>query len=261
MKRAVISFAALVSCATLVVAMRTPAEVSNTPSHRGERGTSSATTRVAEGAIARALAVVEPRVALAADTTSSIARAAERQMLRRERAGTYIDEILLERDSSLARWPDRDGKPLAVWIAPSSPVPEFSDDYIRQVRDAFRDWDSLELPVHFVFVDDSSDADVHVTFIDHFNEAISGRTRWSRDDDWTITDANIVLAVHHFDGEQLDGDAMRAMALHEIGHLLGLDHTSDSSSIMAPRVRVRELADEDRATARLLYALPAGPVR
>jgi predicted Zn-dependent protease len=54
---------------------------------------------------------------------------------------------------------------------------------------------------------------------------------------------------------------MCAMALHEIGHLLGLDHTADSSSIMAPRVRVRELSDADRATVRLLYALPAGPLR
>ena len=67
--------------------------------------------------------------------------------------------------------------------------------------------------------------------------------------------------MHHHQGEQLAGDAMCAMALHEIGHLLGLDHTADSSSIMAPRVRVRELSDADRATVRLLYALPAGPLR
>ena len=115
--------------------------------------------------------------------------------------------------------------------------------------------------MHFTFVDDSSDAEVHVTWIDRFTEPISGRTRWSRDDSWAITEANITLAVHHSSGDQLDDDAMRAMALHEIGHLLGLDHTTDSLSIMAPRVRVRELSEADRATARLLYALPAGSVR
>ena len=88
--------------------------------------------------------------------------------------------------------------------------------------------------MRFTFVDDSADAEVHVNWIDHFNEPISGRTRWARDDDWVITDANITLAVHHHRGEQLDEEAMRAMALHEIGHLLGLDHTTDSLSIMAP---------------------------
>jgi hypothetical protein len=30
---------------------------------------------------------------------------------------------------------------------------------------------------------------------------------------------------------------------------------------MAPRVRVRDLTDADRATVKLLYALPAGPIR
>src|SRR5260370_989761 len=84
----------------------------------------------------------------------------------------------------------------------------------------------------------TASAEIHVSWIDHFTQPISGRTRWSRDDDWEITDANIVLAVHHSGGERLDFESMHAMALHEVGHLLGLDHTSDSLSVMAPRVRV-----------------------
>ena len=38
-------------------------------------------------------------------------RAAIRQRLRRDEQGTYISEILKQRDSSLARWPDRGDKP------------------------------------------------------------------------------------------------------------------------------------------------------
>jgi hypothetical protein len=181
--------------------------------------------------------------------------------IRRSREGTYINDILLERDSALARWPDRHGQPLTVWIQPASEVADFTPSYVSVVRDAFEAWDGLHPPVHFTFVEDSAEAEVHVAWIDHFNEPISGRTRWSRDDSWLITEANIILAVHHNSGDQLDDDAMHAMALHEIGHLLGLDHTTDSTSIMAPRVRVRELSDADRATARLLYALPAGSLR
>jgi hypothetical protein len=139
-------------------------------------------------------------------------------------------------------------------------VRDFTKDYVEKVRAAFEEWDALELPVRFAFVTDSAGAEVHVNWVDHFNEPISGRTRWARDDDWIITDANIVLAIHHSQGDQLDEQAMRAMAMHEIGHLLGLDHTTDNQSIMAARVRVRELSDMDRATVRLLYALPAGPV-
>ena len=188
-------------------------------------------------------------------------RDAVRRTLAEHASGTYIAEMLAERDSALARWPDRAGEPLTVWIGPASRVEGGSDTYVDDVRTAFREWDTLALPVRFSFTADSAAADVHVTFVDHFDEEISGRTRWARDDDWWITDADIVLAVYHRDGPMLDREAMHAMALHEIGHLLGLDHTMDATSIMAPKVRVRMLSRADRATVRLLYTLPPGGVR
>ena len=184
-----------------------------------------------------------------------------RRLLAQHGGDTYIGEMLAERDSSLARWHERDGSRLAVWIQPSSAIPEWNEQYTEDIHAAFDDWDALELPVRFTFTTDSASADVHVTFVDHFEEPISGRTRWARDDDWWITEADIVLAVHHRDGAILDDAAMHAMSLHEIGHLLGLDHTEDSTSIMAPKVLVRAMSRADRATVRLLYALPPGGVR
>jgi hypothetical protein len=188
-------------------------------------------------------------------------RAAVRRELSERGGGTYIAEMLAERDSALARWPDMGGVPLTVWIQPSSHVNEWRPEYAMRVRDAFLEWDGLDLPVRFAFSPDSASADIHVTFIDHFDEPISGRTKWARDDDWWIIGADIVLAVHHRSGPTLDDESMKAMALHEVGHLLGLDHTEDATSIMAPRVRGRALSDADRATVRLLYTLPPGAVR
>jgi predicted Zn-dependent protease len=184
-----------------------------------------------------------------------------RRTLRERATGTYIDEMLAERDSSLARWPERRRNPIRVWIAGSSSLPDWTPSYVDAVRNAFLSWDAVGLPARFVFVSDSASAEVTVGWTDRFTQPISGRTRWARDEAWWITDANITLAVHHHQGETLAGDAMHAMALHEIGHLLGLDHTGDVGAVMAPRVRVRELSDADRATARLLYSLPPGAVR
>lgn len=214
-------------------------------------------TSAEAGTIARAIdAAVLPAMTVSIDD-----RSAAKRRLRAGATGTYIGDILAERDSSVARWPDRPDAPLTVWIQPASRVTDFESAYVTSVRDAFEEWDRLHLPVRFAYVADSASAEVHVTWIDRFDQPISGRTRWSRDDGWTITDANIVLALHHHRGELLDHDAMHAMALHEIGHLLGLDHTQDSLSVMAPRVRVRTLSEADRATVRLVYALPAGSVR
>ena len=183
-----------------------------------------------------------------------------RKQLRLAESGTYISEILRARDSSLARWRDRRGVPLKVWIQPASSLNDWSVRFVYEVHNAFVAWDTLGLPLRFQIIADSAKAHVHVNWIDCFAEPISGRTRWARDEKYWITDASIILAVHHRTGEILEDDAMHAMALHEIGHLLGLDHTKDPSSVMAPKVRVRSLSEADRATARLLYTLPAGPV-
>ncbi len=200
-------------------------------------------------------------VALSPDADPASRRATVRQQLAMHERGTYIGEMLAHRDSSLARWPDRHGVPLRVWVQPASSVAGWTPALEGAARGAFRSWDALALPVRFAFTADSAAADVHVTFIDHFDEPISGRTKWTRDDDWWITDADIVLAVHHNGGAPLDARALRAMTMHEVGHLLGLDHTADARSIMAPKVRVRALSPADRATVRLLYTLPPGGVR
>jgi hypothetical protein len=181
-----------------------------------------------------------------------------RRRLAVSESGTYIGELLLDRDSALTRWPERGDRPLAVWIGGGEGRENWQEDYRAQVRSAFEAWQEVGLPVRFAFVPDSARADVHVTWVDRFAEPISGKTIWSRDDRWWIVDADITLALHHRDGSPLDAGQVRAITLHEIGHLLGLDHTSDATSIMAPRVRVRELSLADQATARLLYSVPAG---
>ena len=175
--------------------------------------------------------------------------------------GTYISEILGERDSALARWPERLTQPVRVWVGSNPAIEGWDDSYPDRVRDAFDQWADLGIPVKFTFVRDSTDADVHVSWIDHFDSPISGKTVWARDSRWWIVSANITLALHHNAGELLDPKAIHAIALHEVGHLLGLDHTADTTNIMTARVRVRDLSEADRATMKLLYSLPPGSLK
>ena len=176
-------------------------------------------------------------------------------------SGTYIGDILEQRDSALARWPERLVDPLRVWIQVGDSISDWKPEFVDQTRDAFVTWQNTGVPVAFVFTRDSSSADVHVTWRDHFDEQISGKTMWARDENWWIVDANITIALHHNHGESLDASAVRAIALHEVGHLLGLDHSNDTTNIMTARVRVRDLSNADRATMRLLYTLPPGSVK
>lgn len=175
--------------------------------------------------------------------------------------GTYIGELLRSRDSSLTRWPVRVTNPVRVWVDEPVRLEGWDEQFPASVRDAFDVWVQAGIPMRFTFIRDSVSADVHVRFLPKFPTGISGKTMWSRTNDWWLVSADIVLSLAHPSGGPVSPLQMRAIALHEVGHLLGLDHTADFANIMAPRVRVRDLSDEDRATIRLLYSVPAGSIR
>ncbi|WP_396208456.1 matrixin family metalloprotease [Gemmatimonas sp.] len=176
-------------------------------------------------------------------------------------AGTYIEELLTARDSAITRWPDRATRPLRVFVRDGDALEQWNPDFLPAVRDAFDTWTQAGIPVHFSFVRDSATADIAVHFVGHFANGISGKTVWSRDGYHWLLSSDIQLAVTHPNGGTVTAPQMRAIALHEVGHLLGLDHTANPDNIMSARVRVRELSEADKATVRLVYAVEAGSLK
>jgi len=176
-------------------------------------------------------------------------------------SGTYMNALLRSRDSALTRWPERTTRPLRVFVRDGDDIEGWNADYLPVVRDAFDTWVQAGIPVRFTFVTDSASADVHVGFTRAFANGISGKTIWSRDAAYWLVSSDIQLAVSHPGGGLVTPPQMRAIALHEVGHLLGLDHAESADDIMSARVRVRELSETDRATVRLLYTVPAGSVK
>jgi hypothetical protein len=189
-----------------------------------------------------------------------------RRRLREQAPGTYIGDVLRVRDSAIVRWPNEPTQPIRVWVRQSSTVRDWNPALVHRARAAFRAWEKTGIPIRFQFVSDSAGSDAQLTWIDRFAEpvggrAISGLTRWGVDDRSRIVDASITIAIHRANGDALTAAAVEAMALHEVGHLLGLDHCDDDGSVMAPTVQVRSLSPSDRATVRLLYTLPVGTLK
>jgi hypothetical protein len=169
--------------------------------------------------------------------------------------GTYIGRLLRERDSTLSRWPSRVDDPIRVWVEPSSSI-----GFSERVRDAFGEWTDIGIPLRFVFVERARDAEIRVRWTDRL-ERKTGNTIWRVDRNGWMRGSDVVIATQLGDGRALDARSLRAIALHEVGHAIGLAHSDDRHDVMAPLVRVAALSTSDRATARLLYTLPAGHLR
>jgi len=181
------------------------------------------------------------------------------QKLADANGSAYMDEILAKRGGNVARWVDRRDDPVRVWVQPKSPIEDWWPDFPERARDAFYTWAAAGIPIKFLFIDDSAAAEVRVRWVDRF-PAAAGKTYWARDQNWWIVDADIELAVHHPDGQRYDGTNIRTIALHEVGHLVGLDHTANPDNIMSASVHVSNLSAADLRTASLVYKLPPGPV-
>lgn len=172
---------------------------------------------------------------------------------------TYLDEILAARNGYIARWENRRDSPVTVWIQSRPGLADFWPDFRSRARDAFYTWAAAGVPIRFLFIDDSTAAEVRVRWVHSLSEA-SGKTYWARDQYWWIVDADIELAIHQPNGQALDGEAIRTIALHEVGHLIGLDHSTNPDNIMSAHVHVTNLSAEDLRTASAIYRLPPGSV-
>jgi predicted Zn-dependent protease len=174
--------------------------------------------------------------------------------------GTYIGDVLALQDSQLVRWPD--AAVLRVWIAPTADAADWSPAYVDTVRSAFRAWDAANTPLRAEFVSDSASANVHVRWVDRFADGGAiGETQQTWDQFRWLVGGEITIATHTVGGYTLDAHWIRATALHEIGHLFGISHSSSPNDIMAPQAHTPDLSRADLATMRLLYALPPGSVR
>jgi hypothetical protein len=175
---------------------------------------------------------------------------------------SYIPAMLAEGDSVLKRWPDRSAHGVAVYLGAATGVEGYAAEKREVVRQAFVRWERVAaIPVRFQFVGDSATAEVRVRWIERFPIRRAGQAdiTWNRSG-WIVR-GTLTMATRTRDGAPLSDDAVYTVALHEIGHLLGLGHSDDPHDVMYPSTEVHDITARDRHTARLLYSVSPGSLR
>jgi predicted Zn-dependent protease len=170
--------------------------------------------------------------------------------------------MLAENDSVLHRWADnRARQPLRVAVLREDTVKGFRDAFVANVAWAIGRWNGVGLPVWLEQNPDSNGADIVVTWADHLDGNRTGRSDLTWQRRGPIVKVRVTLATHLPDGRPVQSTQMVALALHELGHAIGLGHSPVKSDALYPETSATDLTSRDRSTATLLYSVPPGSLK
>jgi len=186
----------------------------------------------------------------------SIARLSVRIQLTSETYRHYLDSLVQVTDSVVRHWPVADAP---IWFAliPGG-TPDFKPEMPGEVRRALDAWSPLALGLRLLETSDTAQATLLVVWTSSLPER-AGVTNVTWDRAGRILRARVTLATRDpTSGEPLTDQARRAIALHEMGHSLGLPHSADPGDAMHPVTAADRPSDRDLRSIRLLYSLPTG---
>jgi|GEM_PF-2015739 len=196
----------------------------------------------------------------------------------------YGPDYLAEMGGKVIHWADPLNQPIRVYVGDGSSVPGWKPEDRALVQDAYAEWQqALGNQIRFEFTEEPQDADTIIGWMEKPKTADPKEA--AQEDGKGPTDAkqemrsgecqtemlggmltrdDIVLALNNEAGKVFSANSLHNVALHEIGHSLGLigGHSNNPSDVLFPNSRYygglrKRLSQRDINTVKRLYTLKA----
>ncbi|MCL7960187.1 MAG: matrixin family metalloprotease [marine benthic group bacterium] len=156
-------------------------------------------------------------------------------------------------EPTLPLWRTTTDERRTLWVYFMEPPPERPHFWDQTVR-AMATWNEVGgVPLRFQRTRSAQSPDVEFRWIRQFEAHQAGTTDWETDGEGWLSSAVVTLATQHEGGTSMSDEFVLLVALHELGHVIGLPHSDDPSDVMHPGNRNMALSDRDVRSARQLY--------
>lgn len=168
-------------------------------------------------------------------------------------AATYIGPASGPAATVAATWGSTGDTPSVLRVG-FAPPPDDRLAFWAPVRRALDTWAELpEAPFDFEYVAETEPADIEFRWIDRFSTFQAGTTHRRLDAEGHIERVTVLLAREHANAVPMSDEFLHLVALHEVGHALGLPHSEDPGDVMHPGNRNLRISMRDRDSLAMLY--------
>jgi len=162
-------------------------------------------------------------------------------------------------ETALPRWRTDMNEDRVIRVYFTDPPPG-RPGFWNEVARAIEAWNEIGgVPIVFNPTVHASAADVKFRWIRRFEAHQAGTTDWETDGDGWLSSAVVTLATEHEDGTPMSDEFLGLVAIHELGHVVGLPHSDDPGDVMHAGNRNFKLSDRDIQSARQLYGRLESP--